>query len=339
MTGLTALGRICAALLTALVLACGVYFLPENDYQRWQLTDGTVYQQFRWAYERIHFDPKPIDVAIVGPSKTMLGLSAARIEERLSSLGKPLSVANFSVPAGGRNAEWAVLDELFKSKAPKVIVVGVDETPYPWGHPAFKYLAPAEAIVFPPEPLLHNYFYDLAYLPYRKAMLFGASLFPNLFGLRKQFDPDIYASTRTDFTTSFSLEGKFFDMEREVPRATLLARTHEQVERQSLLSRILARCCNDGDEHVYIREIAREAKARGVRLIFVFMPVFDGSQEVSDRKFLEQYGTLLSNGDLTEQDKLYENWSHLNHAGSLIASDRLADAIARLDLTAEANRM
>jgi hypothetical protein len=29
---------------------------------------------------------------------------------------------------------------------------------------------------------------------------------------------------------------------------------------------------------------------------------------------------------------LFENWSHLNHAGAMNASGRLADAIAGLDL-------
>ena len=102
-------------------------------------------------YERIHFDPGPIDVVIVGPSGTLLGLSAARIEERLASLGRPANVANFSLEADGRNVSWAIIDEVYKSKSksPKVIVVGISAVPYPYGHPAFKYVASAEAIAFP----------------------------------------------------------------------------------------------------------------------------------------------------------------------------------------------
>ena len=53
---------------------------------------------------------------------------------------------------------------------------------------------------------------------------------------------------------------------------------------------------------------------------------------ISDLAFLEQYGTVLNLGDLAQRDELFENWSHLNHAGAMIASARLADAIAGLDL-------
>jgi len=52
---------------------------------------------------------------------------------------------------------------------------------------------------------------------------------------------------------------------------------------------------------------------------------------ISDLAFLEQYGTVLNLRDLAQRDELFENWSHLNHAGAMTASARLADAIAGLD--------
>ena len=185
--GLKLLGVLGAALAVAFVLNAAVCLLPENDYQRWQLQDPDG--RLRWIYERIHFDPTPIDVAIVGPSREQLGFSAAAIEQDLAKQGKRANVVNFALPGAGRDIQWAILDELFKAKSPKVVVLGVEEQPYPFGHFFFKYIAPAEAIVFPPTPFLHNYFYNLAYLPIRKLKLFGANLFPDLFGLSKQFDP------------------------------------------------------------------------------------------------------------------------------------------------------
>jgi hypothetical protein len=187
----TLLSTILAALGVALVLNAAVCLLPENDYQRWQLQDPDG--QLRWIYERIHFDPKPIDIAIVGPSRAQLGFSPAAIEEDLAQHGKHANVVNFALPGAGRDIQWAILDEVFKAKSPKLVVLEVEEQPYPFGHFLFKYVAPAEAIVFPPTPFLHNYLYNLAYLPVRKLTLFGANLFPDLFGLSKQFDPEHYA--------------------------------------------------------------------------------------------------------------------------------------------------
>jgi hypothetical protein len=330
MGGLKVCRTILAAFGVALALSAAVLLLPENDYQRWRLLDDTLYWQLRWMYERIHFDPKPIDVAILGSSRTQLGLSAAAIEEQLAEHGKHANVVNFSMVGDGRNIEWAILGELWKAKSPKAVVLLVDDQPYPFGHGAFKYVAPAAAIVAPPTPWLHNYLYDLAYLPARKLKLFGANLFPDLFGLSKQFDPGHYARTRTDFSTSFIGEfGKIVDMEHPVPRATLLAE-RPKLFPYTFLARAFTRL-NGGEDRLYIRKIAAEAKARGAQLIFVFMPRFNGPETAGDLDFLKQYGAVLSFGDLAQRDELFENWSHLNHAGAMIASARLADAIAGLD--------
>ena len=327
--GLRLLGVLCAALAVAFVLCGTVCLLPENDYQRWQLQDPNG--PLRWIYERIHFDPKPIDIAIVGPSRAQLGLSAAAIEEQLAQHGRHANVVNFSLPGAGRDIQWAILDELFKAKSPKVVVLEVEEQPYPFGHFFFKYVAPAEAIVFPPTPFLHNYLYNLAYLPVRKLKLFGANLFPDLFGLSKQFDPERYAQYRTDWSTSFIGEfGKLVDMEHPVPRTILLAEPRVPVP-QTLVARTMT-WINGGEDHIFIEKIARDAEAHGAQLIFVYLPIFNGSQTISDLDFLKQFGSVLNDGDLAPKDELFENWSHLNHAGAMTASARLADAIAGLDL-------
>jgi hypothetical protein len=156
-----------------------------------------------------------------------------------------------------------------------VIVIGVDDQPHPFGHFAFRYVAPAGAVVFPPTPFLHNYLYDLAYLPARKAQLFGAELFPTLFGLPKQFDPKAYAGKRSDHTTDFPDEfGKTVDMMHPVPRATLLAQ-QRRPDGRTLVAHALNRMSR-GEDHLYIRKIAEEARAHGTQLIFIYIPIFNG---------------------------------------------------------------
>jgi hypothetical protein len=268
MSGFKLCRTILAALGVALALGAAVCLLPENAYQRWQLQtdymDGVLVRD----YERIRFDPKPIDIVILGSSHAQLGLSAAAVEDQLALHGKRASVANLAIGGPGQNVQWAIVDELFKSKSPKVIVIGVDDQPHPFGHFAFRYVAPADAVVFPPTPFLHNYLYDLAYLPARKARLFGADLFPNLFGLPKQFDPKLYAGKRTDYTTDFLDEfGKTVDMTHPVPRATLLAQ-QRRPDGQTFVARALNRI-SGGEDHLYIRKIAEEARAHGTQLIFV----------------------------------------------------------------------
>ena len=317
---------ILAALALALIFNAAICLLPENDYQKWQLQSAT-----RWTYERIHFDPKPIDIAILGPSRAQLGLSAAAVEEQLAKDGKHANVVNFALPGAGRDIQWAIVNELFKAKSPKVIVLEVDEEPYPFGHFFFKFAAPAEAIAFPPTPFLHNYLYNLAYLPVRKLTLFGANLFPDLFGIPKQFDPEHYAQTRTDYSTSFIGEfGKRVDMEHPVPRATLLAEPRVPFP-DTLMTRAF-NWLSGGEDHLFTQKIVRDAKAHGAQVVFVYLPMFEGPRTISDQHFLQQFGPVLNYGDLAPRDELFENWSHLNHAGAITASARLANAIAGLDL-------
>ena len=283
---------ILASIAVAFVLSALVCLLPENPYQRWQLQanymDGVLVRD----YERIRFDPKPIDIVILGSSHAQLGLSAAAVEDQLALHGKRASVANLAIGGPGQNIQWAIVDQLFKSKSPKVIVIGVDDQPQLFGHFAFRYVAPAGAVVFPPTPFLHNYLYDLAYLPARKAQLFGAELFPTLFGLPKQFDPKAYAGKRSDYTTDFPDEfGKTVDMMHPVSRATLLAQ-QRRPDGRTFVARALNRI-SGGEDHLYIQKIAEKARAHGTQLIFIYIPIFNGPATISDRAFLEQDGQVL----------------------------------------------
>ena len=238
---------------------------------------------------------------------------------------------NFTIFNIGRNIQWVILSEIYKAKSPKVIVLEVDEPPYPFGHEHFKDVAPTNAIISAPKQALHEYFNNLAYLPARNLKLFAANLFPEFFGLSKQFDPQAYARNRTDFTTNFPGEtGGIVDMEKTVPREVLLEQVSRQASRDAWMASEYAHL-NGGENHFYIRKIADEAKAHGTQLIFVYIPHFSGAPTVSDLDFLKQYGPVVDNGDLAPRDELFENWSHLNHAGAQTATARLADAINALD--------
>ncbi len=316
------------ALLTAIAACC----LPDNPYQRWQLIEGTLYDNARWSYERSHFDPAPVDVAIFGPSRARLGLSAPRMEATLASLGKPARVANMAVIEDGRNVQWAIANELFKTKKPRVIVLAINEDIHRWGHPAFKYVAPAAAVALPPAPFLHNSLYDIAYLPYRQMRLFAASLFPDAFGLRTQFDPAHYAASRIDDSVSHRQEdGKWVEMGVEVPAEMLRAQGERILGNRggSLVPDALTRI-TDADDHVYVTRIAELAAAHGCKVVFVHIPRFESARTITDRAFYERLGPIQDNGDLATQDRLFQGWAHLNRNGALLVSDRLAAAVAKL---------
>ncbi|HLZ83798.1 MAG TPA: hypothetical protein VKQ54_09545, partial [Caulobacteraceae bacterium] len=290
MRGAFGLRAVAAIFGFALLAAVAASLLPNDAYQRFQLLDGTIYQSLRWDYERIHFDSRPVDVAIVGPSTSVLGLSAPRLEQDLQARGKPAAVANFSIIADGRNVQWAIVHELFQAKKPKVIVIAIDRDSHPWGHEAFKYVAPASAVAFPPDPLLHNVLYDIVYLPFRQLEVFAAGLSPRDFGMTGAFDPVRYARTPIDLSVSHRMEdGKWIEMDRRIPRETLLAdhRRHVEHLKRTLVPRALSRIV-EADNEVYIREIAREAAMRGTRLVFVYIPIFNAAPGIKNRALYQR---------------------------------------------------
>lgn len=326
--GAAFVGILASALLAAVAAAA----LPDNPYQRWQQVENTLYGNATWSYERIHYDPRPVDVAIIGSSRAQIGLSAPRIATRLAALGRPATVANMSVIEDGRNLEWAIADELFKVKRPKLLIISIAEDVNRWGHPGFKYIAPSSAVAAPPAPLLHNSLYDLAYLPYRQLHLFAASLFPQVFGLRTQFDAARYAALPIDYSQSQKMaDGVLIDMQRPHSADELRAenRAFEATRKPSLVPKAIQPII-EADSPVYLTQIARLAAARGTKIIFVYLPEFEGPATIGNRDFYARLGEVENDSDLARDPGLYQSFAHLNHAGAMIVSDRVAAAAARL---------
>ena len=82
-----------------------------------------------------------------------------------------------------------------------MVVLEVEDQPYPFGHFFFKYVAPAEAMFSRRRP-----FFTTTFRPYLSAGpqidAFRRSSFPDLFGLPKQFDLEHYARAGTDPATN-----------------------------------------------------------------------------------------------------------------------------------------
>jgi len=321
----------------AVAAACAAVasFLPDNAYQRWQLLDGTIHANVRWIYERCHFDPTPIDVVFLGPSRMGAAINAPRLGRALAARGLPSNVVNFSLPESGRNTNWAVAQEVFATKKPKLVILGVTEKPSRYGHPAFKYIADPTAIVFPGYLGDLNYFSDLIYLPFRQLRLLVANLFPGYIGLTKDFDPAHYRGSSIDTTGSIVLpDGHVKDGEDPASNAELMrgvrkleAGTHEPVLPLSLAD------LEFGDERYYTRKISELAKKNGAKVAFLFIPYYSGPsdlQDVQELKFYEEFGPVLNSGFFSPHAELYADYGHLTRSGAKKLTDWLVGPVAQL---------
>lgn len=316
----------------AVLMAVGLSVLPEREYQRWQLLDGTIHARSKWIYERIHFDPQPIDVVFVGPSRVGAAIDAPRMSEALAQRGLPSNVVNFSLPETGRNINYTIIEELLEKKQPKLIVIGVVEKPSRLGHPTFKFLAPRREIVAPGYWSDINYLSDLVYIPFRQAQLFAAYVAPGVLGPPAEFQPETFRGHSVDTTGDVALpDGRILnatdpgapeELERGVrklesrSRPPILPVEHAEWE--------------FGDERHYIREIGRLAKARGVKLAFLFLPYYTGPSAIQEEALYRQYGPIWMGDFVTHQGDLYADYGHLTSTGADQMTDFLVDPVAQM---------
>lgn len=312
--------------LAAAVVAC---LLPENPYQRWQLLDGTIHKNARWVYERIHFDPRPVDVVFVGPSRIARGVDPIRLEASLRAQGRPANVVNFALPEGGRNLNYVIVEELLKTKQPKLIVIGVIEKPARFGHPAFKYVAPRSLVVDPGHFGNAKYFSDLAYLPFRQMMLFAADVAPWASDLSPTFDPAQYTPDRGVSDVFRTKDGRLESTSRQASMAELEEGAREF--REGVTPPILPPAMADvefGDERASIRRIVAAARRHGVKVAFLSQPYWSGPTTIQEEPFYRSFGPVWNAGFLASHAELYADSGHMTRQGADVLTDWLTPYIA-----------
>jgi len=314
----------------AVAIAALVCVLPETPYQRWQLLDGTIHKNTRWIYERSHFDPTPIDVAFVGPSRTGAGVNAPRLAEVLAARGLPANVVNFSLPETGRNINYAIVEEMLKEKHPRLLVLGVIEKPSRYGHSAFKYVARPGLVADPGYLGNWHYFPDLMYLPFRQMRLFAADVLPGGTGLARQFDPGAYRGHAVDTTGDVLLpDGSMKQATYPAPYGELM-RGVNKLERTSTPPVLPADWADVefGDERHYIRRIVALARAHNVKVAFLFLPYYTGPSQLQEQAFYEQFGPVWNAGYLANHAEFYADYGHLTKSAAMQLTDWLAGPVS-----------
>ena len=337
MTRIDWASRFGAIMLVAAGIAAAAAALPGDPYQRFATLDNTIQNRIRWVYERTHFDPTPIDVVVIGSSRTGAAVAAPQLEAGLRAAGRAVHVVNFSLPEAGRDLNWVLLQQVLATKHPRLFVIGVTEKPSRFGHPAFKYVASTADIVDPAYVGNLNYLTNLAYLPFRGLRLFAARVLPGHLGLPVAFAPARYAGTSDDTTKSFRAgDGTLVERNRTVSPAALAAGVvrYERGVRPPLLGRRWADV-EFGDDRAYLARMAALAHSRGVRIVFLFLPYYTGPSAIQERSFYERFGPVLDATFVSRRSDWYSDAAHLNHTGALVVTEWLTERLAPLLAPAE----
>ena len=314
------------ALLAAVVATC----LPDRPYERWKLLDNTILYRLRWIYERVNYDNTPVDVAIIGSSRSQAAVDAPRLEDDLFKRGINLRIVNFSVPVNGRDLHYVILRELLRHKHPKIIVIPINELPERTGHEAYKYVANPYDIIRP------RYFGDLRYLgnviflPYRQGRVFATWFLKTVVGQPMAFDRSIYPGSNIDTTRSFmSKEGHWVEQEKSYPGAVLQVarRRFEHTQHAPYLSKNFADL-EFGNERSSIRRMVTLARLRNVNVVFLFIPYYGSQDRIEDVGFYKKLAPLIDGSSFSSRSELYSSdVRHMNHAGAEVFTDWLAQRL------------
>jgi hypothetical protein len=102
---------------------------------------------------RMQTDPRPIDVAFIGSSHTVLGIDDAGIERAMHARGFNVQVANLGMFFMARDLQYWLERKLLASKQPALIVIQIDEHTGPYSHEYMPYVGNARDMLVGGVPL------------------------------------------------------------------------------------------------------------------------------------------------------------------------------------------
>jgi hypothetical protein len=315
MTRRTGIGRYLAIFaLGCISLAVAATALPHDPYVRWQSLRGTMFEPAGYYFERLHFDPAPVDVVFIGSSRTETGVSAPLLEGDLARRGLPLRVANLSLPAAGMDIRVVEAREALRARPDtKLLVISVVESLPRDGHQAFGEIATTADIFGSPWLVNRTLPANVLRLPMRQIKLWAATAMPEAFGYPPRFDPSRYPGSAIDYR---GLPG-WKPVEPTWPygsaqHAADLAAESDRRKRGMTRPLLPAGMADVeyGVSRGSIEAIARLARANGTKLVFLYLPFYRGYDRPTDTEWLRRYGPIWSPGWMRFDPRNFRDAAH-----------------------------
>ncbi len=326
--------RFFAASLIALCVVLGAsIMLPHDRYYRFQAHDNVSTRKADWIYERLHFDPTPIDVALIGTSRIAGGLSGPTIERGYcEATGRRIHVANLAIPMTGRNMHYVIAREAARKKAPALVIVELNDVESRKPHPGFIFLADTREVLTAPVAINLNYVSDLARLPGRQASLFLQTTLRRP-AVREKFDADAYAGAHLDHTkTRTAIDGRTASRDITRTRAEMdaLLAARQAETNPVWMAPAPLRPLEYRFPRNYLRKIETETRNVGGEPAYVYLPAY-GAPEIPAAllRALKIDEAIINLGGAPAFD--HTQWldaTHLNARGARAASLRFAKQLS-----------
>jgi hypothetical protein len=302
----------------AACLLAGTIMLPHDPYIRFQTLKGTLHERAAWIYERIHFDPTPIDVLFIGPSRMASGVDGPALSKLLSKQVKAdIKAVNFAFTQPGEDMDYVIAKETLSAKKVKLIVAGVIEQQGRSGHPAFRELADRNDVLTAPIVFNRGFLKNLAYLPMRQLRLAWYTLNPAAGGYQGHFNPAAYEGSELDTRNRFDWRPLNMPANPNLTEEQLALESRNYD--RTLIHRILPPPLDRAEFAVartYFAKIKELADQHGAKLVLLYLPYYKGPEQPFDSAQYENIGTVLNPSFLISDWTTHWDSGHYSDAGA-----------------------
>lgn len=274
-----------------------------------------------WIYRRIHENPKPIDLALIGTSRTMCALEDDILQSRLNdSLGLPWTVANLGVCRNGVNLHWYILRDLLSRRKPKAVVVELHSVMPANSHMHFPMVASAKDVYLPGSALNSAYFADLATFSWTRLCY----LREHILGIDYDYPEEITNPDHSFVRVPNDMVADSAEMVKVRNRRKVI--TSQDPEGLAGAWRGWV----DQFPQAYYRSMAEMCKSARVPLYFLYIPGY-GTEAPKPQSlaFYESLAPVLIAPDtIFSNPKHFFDPDHLNQKGARLLTDWVAEEMA-----------
>ena len=314
---------------TAIVAFGGLCFLPDEPYIRYQSLKGTIFERAAWNYERIHFDSTPIDVVILGNSRSGAAINSPLLEDLLSRQGEGrVRTVNFSIPASGFDVQYSLAKQLFQEKSPRILLISLSDQLPRDGHQAFADIADPIDVIRAPLLINRLYAKNLVYLPMRQLRGMYSWAFSDACGYTRTWNPQTYLGPNLD--TRAAATGTVGALPSKADEAEL--ERESKIRKAQITKPLLPASLHSiefGLSEYYINKIVELAAAKNTKVFFLYLPFYQGFEQPLDHEWLSKRGEILEARFLKSDFKNYSDCAHTTEAGSLLVTEWLAEKLGQ----------
>lgn len=320
------------AILSALVAWAALFFLPVDPYLRYRALSDTDWLKGRWIYERLHFDPTPIDIAFLGTSRMMQGIDSMTVQDEVDSGGTSRQqVVNLSLPGGSYDIRYLVAKMLFETKKPKVLVVEAHYGGSPRVTPIFARMANFEEALDTPLLVNRNLLGLFLQLPGQNAKLALHTVEDGT----PAFDPSQYIGPHWDDTyRTTNHDGLVSE-----PRTTFLSPAAFERARETWIRNMVRadhrfyHALAVRYDTIFFRRLVSLARAKCVPIVFLYYDVAGAPPVPLDSDYLHRNGIVLDLPSRFAHDNtLWFNPTHLNAYGAEVLSRWIGEKLRTMPI-------